>query len=265
MELLYQDEINKFINGVTFDTCPKTIAFVGEIGSGRKTATKILADNLGVRLSDITKKLSFDDITEIYTSVTPCVYAVDGDQLTDRDQYSILKLLEEPPKLSVIVVCCEGGKLLDTIMNRCYALKFKPYEAHELESFVDNKDNPILEMFRTPGKVMKYQNYNLEPYYKLANNMVANFNWANISNILTISNKFDFDKKVTKEDKLDFSLFVNVLHKVIYRNSVKNSDVRPLYDEVSSLLKNTMIPNLNNKFLLERFLLKAKMSKYLWE
>jgi ABC-type dipeptide/oligopeptide/nickel transport system ATPase component len=265
MKLLFQDEINNFVENLTIETCPRSIALVGKRGSGRKTTASNIAEKLNIQKKDITKKLNFDDIIEIYVNSVPMLYIIDGDSLSEKDQYSLLKFLEEPPKLCIACVICEDGKLLETIMNRCYQIHFVPYTNEQLSHFYNGSNPYILELFETPGEILNYKDIDLEPYQSLVNNMVKNLNRANISNVLTIPNKFNFDKKLTNNDRLDFLPFVGILRNTIYKNCLKNSDVYPLYSEILSMCKKLEMNNLSKKNIFENFLIDAKMKNLLWE
>lgn len=62
-----------------------------------------------------------------------------ADMLNISAANSILKILEEPPKRSVIILLSHGGHILPTIRSRCTAIKFQPATQDELLNAISTR------------------------------------------------------------------------------------------------------------------------------
>ena len=202
-------------------------------------------------------------IDEIYTRVEPYIYVITSDKLNAKNQNSILKFLEEPLKNSYIILLVENkNMLLPTILNRCQIWELEKYSREELSTFIDgNVDSRILDVAKTPGDViiMQNENNNFEKLYDLVDKLIEKIPMASFSNILSITNRINFDGK--EPEKIDLSVFIRTL---IWLSSEKilNSD-NPYYQEVyktvNDLSNNLLILNINKKICFENFLAKMKV------
>jgi DNA polymerase-3 subunit delta' len=76
------------------------------------------------------------------------VYIIDdADRLNEAASNSILKVLEEPPETTLLIlVTSKPYQLLETIRSRCQVLSFAPLSAGELEAFLKaNYKRPLEE------------------------------------------------------------------------------------------------------------------------
>lgn len=84
----------------------------------------------------------------------------DADRLTKSAQNSLLKILEEPPKNSVIIlVTPDRNKLLSTVLSRCQMIKFNNLSDSEIErvlpSKIENKERLMFWSMGRPGLAKK--------------------------------------------------------------------------------------------------------------
>lgn len=66
------------------------------------------------------------------------VFVIDeADKMTEPAQNSLLKVVEEPPSRSVIILLsATAGELLDTVVSRCQQVRFKRIPTAEVEEFL---------------------------------------------------------------------------------------------------------------------------------
>lgn len=84
------------------------------------------------------------------------VYIInDSDYMTKEAQNSLLKTLEEPPSyLTIILICSNENKLINTIKSRCTKIKFKPIQDMLLKQYMEenyqmkNITKETLKLFR---------------------------------------------------------------------------------------------------------------------
>jgi DNA polymerase-3 subunit delta' len=144
--------------------------FVGKKGIGKKLvakafASEILEDNrqdlvsenkhpdfkywntdtktFGVSIvRDVQKGLHFSP-TQAKRKV---VLIDDGEKLTTQAQNALLKILEEPPKDTVIIVLTESlAKMLPTIISRCQIVRFAPLDKESILKIIDMENLSIAE------------------------------------------------------------------------------------------------------------------------
>ncbi len=61
----------------------------------------------------------------------------DADKLNDSSANALLKVLEEPPHTShIVLLTSRPAMLLPTIRSRCQMIRFSPLTAHEIESYL---------------------------------------------------------------------------------------------------------------------------------
>ena len=90
-----------------------------------------------------TRELSLEAQFRPYEGRHRVIIVDDADRLRIEASNSILKTLEEPPDLSLIVlVTSKPYALLETIRSRCQRINFGPLSATELESYLLGTDRP---------------------------------------------------------------------------------------------------------------------------
>lgn len=251
--IFFQDKLLNIINSFNLNTLPHTILIGGEYGSGKHTIANYISSRFDLSLLDITDNLNNDTITEIYTSNIPSFYLIDSDQISIKDQNTILKFLEEPCSNAFILVLNSNGLLLDTIQNRCFRLKLGIYSRRMLETFALGFENDqlILDVARTPGQVIDYMNEDFKGMYEFAQLLFKHIRTANFSNCLTISNKISFNGE---DDKSKYS--INTFSRILLYLSTTLDTVTYKYTNI--LLNDLQIPKINKRLIFESFLLNLK-------
>lgn len=255
-----QEKLINKINSLTLDSFPSTSVLYGDFGCGKKLLVKYISDKLGLRILDITEKLTQETIEEIYEKPEVCIYLIDSNKITVKQQNMILKFLEEPLKNSFIFILCENkSKLINTVWNRCYKWEFEQYKREDLVQFIDeehkSKMNYILSIASTPGQVKLIQTYDIENMIMLADKMFEKMSTASFPNTLTISDKVAFKDE---KDKIDIRVFIKVLNHLILDKIRRSSEDRYLriYHIVSDFYVKSKVANVDLKYLFDSFLTK---------
>lgn len=254
-----QDKIINEINRKTLDTFPRSLMLVGDKGSGKHQLCNYIAERFNLQQLDITGNLEPEFIDEIYNRVEPYLYIIMINELSVKDENSILKFIEEPLKNSFIVLIAETTNgLLSTIVNRCQIWRLENYSQEFLRQFVDDETQYLLTVATTPGQIIALKQQPVKEMILLADKIIDNIARANIANTLTLSNNFAF--KETDKNKFNLSIFVDILLERInnkYKKQVDNNLVSA-YNITVKLRNNLKVKNFDVKSLFEKYLIDLR-------
>jgi len=226
-----QQELIDTIYSYKVNTLPNAILFLGNMGSGRHTISNMLAKNIGCPLVDITESLDLDTLMEIRMKSYVSCYLVDLDKIDVKKQNILLKSLEDTGvACKFILIATPTTNVLDTIVNRCQVIKFKPYTSDELSAFLppnkedfDEEDLNILkECFDTPGLLL---NYGVD--IKLVKNLATKLIYSK----QTLSNSFVLTKLVSDRESLE-----KIIRYIIHRDVLSNLDKVDYFTELLSTI-----------------------------
>ena len=215
-DIIGQNRILSVIDGLTLDTTPRTILLNGLCeGAGEHLVASYLAEHLGLPVDEITEKISDEFIDSIYLKPEPVVYVIDTVKLDVREQNVILKFIEEPLKNAYVVLLCDTTDLiLNTVLNRCVVWALETYKEQDLEGFLSDKSKKeVIEIARTPGQVIEFENYDINEMLKRALYIISNIHRASFYNILKLINDVDF--KGDAPDKFNLGAWLNVIERQI--------------------------------------------------
>ena len=155
-----------------------------------------------------------------------------ADKMNENASNALLKVLEEPPERSVILLICQNmGKLLPTIKSRCRQIKIKPLSDEALadkikESYPDMDDISLVVSLskNSFGQAKEIcENNGLEIYHQ----MISLF--QNSGNLET-ERVQSFIEMVSKET-ISFSLAKNFLSDFVAEQVKKNALSNPFIAE----------------------------------
>lgn len=242
------------LNSYTYETLPKTMLFVGPFGCGKHTVVGMLSTKFKLNIKNISNKLTYEQIVEFLLDTEPYLYLIDK-ELTLLEQNSLLKFIEEPPITAHIVILTEStSNLLETVTGRCQKFVFEKYSKDELLNFTN--DENLLEYLDTPGEIITFSE-NSKWAFDLCDTILTKINFANIPNILTISDKFNFGKDDTKFEIL---VFMKLLLKKCFEYSIKDNGSKYLnsYLTITEYFNKMKLPQVDKKKLFELCLLDVK-------
>ena len=271
--MIGQDKLIAKLKSYTITTLPHSILLCGEVGCGKHTLAKELAEYFNLDLIDISEIISLDTINEIATKPIPAMYLIDCSVLTDRHQNIILKFLEEPSSYAYLVLLCANkSMILQTVSNRCVSFEFEPYSRSTLAKFLDKdfdfdpfssdsttpfttneESSHILDVCTTPGQVLSIHSGDLTKLEELCETIITKMHKANYSNTLSITQKINLKDEF---DKFDLQVFFNVLLQTLLRliNENYSNELFEMYNFISGFKKRLRDSRLNKEFFIENFL-----------
>lgn len=243
---------------------PRTLLLEGEYGCGKHLLVKELAEQLQLSIVDITEILTLDTIQNIYINPLPNIYLIDCNNISEKEQNVILKFLEEPLKNSYIILLTESkNRILPTVLNRCRSYSFEPYTAEELKEFtskVNDSYQQYISFFTSPGMVLKFQEEPVNEIINLIQKIYFKISQANFSNILTIPNKINFNEKEQVAGMFSFKFFTYLLLQVANYLYLQGKISYNNFILTQNFYNDTLIPNINKKYLFEHFLFELKIN-----
>lgn len=254
MKIKFQDKLLQIIDKYTLDSFPRSIILEGKKGSGKHLIVNYICEHLHLTYMDITKNLDFESITSYYLNNEPIIYVIDSSQISEKNQNSILKFLEEPLKNAyIIILTVNKYNLLPTILNRCQIYCLANYTKENLSHFIANTsdNNFILNIAETPGELNSLSNINISNEIEFCLKMISKIDKATFPNALTLSKHIAFNNE---QNLIDLSLFVRILKFVILDEIKKGNDYFKTYELTQKLYKDLDIPNIDKKYLFENYL-----------
>lgn len=253
-----QEKICNRIASLTIDDFPRSLMLVGPQGAGKHLLCREIAERFSLPQMDITNELTLENIEEMYNRVEPYLYIIRVNEISVKEENTILKFLEEPLKNAFIVLIAETDNgILQTILNRCQIWYLQPYKKEFLASFVTDPNSLVLMIADTPGQVQLLSSINLTEALALADKIITKIHMASVSNTLTLVSKVGFKEEPSK---INIKLFVKiVLHR--FREFIKNTNDAKLvtgYYLTNELSKNLGVKNLDQKLLFERYLIQLR-------
>lgn len=201
----------------TLDTFPRSSIIVGGAGCGKHTLVREIGENvLHLPVVDLTGNISNAIIDDIYRSTSPALYCIEVTALTEKEQNSILKFVEEPlANAFVVLLAVNTEAVLSTIFNRCIRFDLEPYSSDELRDFIpgDFDATILLNVIRSPGK-LKECNIRIVPAtINYAQNIACRLQEASYPNTLSITQRVNFKDEY---DKFDLEILLNALAEALY-------------------------------------------------
>ena len=194
-------------------TLPRTLIFLGDIGSGRKTFAYWLIHKL--KMPSVLVGNSADDIrglTQVKVA-DPTAYIIsDVDQLSIAAQNSLLKTLEETPEnMYFMLTATQEDLVIPTILSRCFTYRMCNYSRQELLDYLDQnytyKDKEldvILDICTCPGDINLLLEYDIGEFMDYVRKVHKNIA------IVSGANSFKIGDKINLADdskKFDLGLF----------------------------------------------------------
>lgn len=207
---------------------PRFIIFVGEFGSGRRTFTKWLADDLDAQFVEAGRGI--DDvrnvITQSYKVDVPMLYFfADADGMSNAAKNALLKVTEEPPMNAYFVLSTtDTERLLPTIVSRAQVFNMESYTISELTEFVGD-DIANIDMYanccNNGYEVNTVKSYGVNEFSDFVNLVVDNIADVSGSNALKMENKIAFK---ADDEGYDVKIFLQAFRAECMRRIMKTDD-----------------------------------------
>lgn len=225
--MIGQTNLLKKLNSYNVDNFPRSLLLVGEEGSGKHIVINYIRDNIiHFPVAEITSNLSEQYINQIYLNPNPHIYLIDLNQLMEREQNILLKLLEEPLNGAFIALITDSkASVLHTIINRCSVFEMDNYTRDELIQFIPEgyDQELILDIFRTPGQILNNNISIIDNMCELCDNIINKIHLANYSKVLSIGDKINYKDDY---DKFSVNLFLDTLISKLYKMYISSKDIK---------------------------------------
>ena len=218
-----QARLVNIINNYTMSTLPKALLFIGDMGCGKKTFAKYLADKLQFDFIEIEPSIKANDIQELIYHTINTIYLINLDKFTEKQQNIFLKTIEEPSSTAYFILTASIEiTVLPTILNRCIKYHFDSYTLEELKTIIGNTSiNPTaVKIFKTPGKLINLTNESFKDILDLADKVVYKMAYATYANALVISTKINYKDLY---NKIDFYLFFDAVEYLAFEDFKNNN------------------------------------------
>lgn len=180
-------------------------------------------------------------------------------------QNSLLKILEEPPKNSILILVVENEKkLLPTILSRCQIVRFNLLSDNEMESMfsdkIENRKEIIFWSFGRPGLAHKFLENKAEIVDRLE--LAREFRLLFSSEL---NEKFFLVEKISKNtpsllQKMDF--WIMILRQIIFRKetllNIPPGKALKLIENIEESKKIISTTNSNVRLVLENLVILFK-------
>jgi DNA polymerase III delta prime subunit len=205
------------------NTLPHFLVFVGPRGSGKTMLAKYVLSKLnekddytfipiGIGVNDIREM-----ITSAYTDYSQKLYYIaDADTMSIAGKNAMLKVTEEPPKSSYIIMTVQDdSSLLATIKSRATVLYIEPYSKGELRQYCD--DEEIISIASTPYEIDLMKTYGKD-FIDYVNLVIDNIAEVEPANAFKSSGKLAIKNEEGYDVKLFFSAFLQLCYKRMVNN-----------------------------------------------
>ena len=172
-----------------------------------------------------------------------------GADYLGKEGNKILKLIEEPPENShILLSCVDQNTILDTIKSRCQLLSLEPFSDKQLTPFIEDDQTPSSMLLDLAGgnllELMKLQTGALEELQKEWLTYLRTCFTGKPNELIVASNQLG------AKGKNDLALFLNfgmtILRNLI-RAKVDHPNIPVAYKKLTALLSLEQLSNLTNR------------------
>lgn len=257
--MIGQEKLISELDKYTLKTLPKTLLFLGEQGSGRRTLIKSMAARFSLPIIEITNDTSAEQLIDFSQSVLKTLYFINLDNIIQKNQNKFLKFIEEPSENTFIILIAEHeSSILSTIFNRCVTYRLENYSLDQLKQVAIYSDELIYKICQTPGKLKNIDEQSFKKLYNLCETIVSKANRASFANTLSISTKINFKEEY---NKFDVELFFKLLNYVAFNFYLKNNTKlsKDIFNLTNKQINNFRNNNIDKQKFTNLFLIE------LWE
>ena len=267
-------ELNKL---VVDNKLPRFFILNGAKGSGKDLIIKHLSKNFS---NFVTVEKGIDDIRRMirtcYGIASPTLYYINNSEgMSIQAANSLLKILEEPPRIAYFVLAVENLNsrcILPTIKSRATIFKLDPYTPEQLSSYIKETkrnvtavEDVIVELLcQTPGEVnYLVDNYNIVEFWKYVKLVLAHIGKSSGTNSFKISNKMKFKDDGEGYDPIFFMNALSVyalscMNQVLKTDPIKLKKYKDSVSIISKYKAEMKILSISKPALFDMFLLDLR-------
>ena len=245
---------------------PKSMMFIGAKGSGKKTFIKWLSDLSDIPIVEIGQKA--EDVRLLsemcYNSVKMTMYLIpDVEQMSAIAQNSLLKILEEPPVNTILILTvAQENTVLPTITSRCVKFYMDKYSESELLQYSRGVhqsngefDELMLKICVCPGDIDLLFSQDISEFQTYVKRVFNNIAKVTGANSFKIGNKINLSDE---NKKFDLGLFWRAFISECFENV--NADQKYLKGVVitQKYLQELRVKGINKQMLFDCWILDIR-------
>ena len=250
---------------------PRFTILVGPKGSGKKMIVNHIKEQVGDALLS-TYGISVDDIRQLIidcnklSGVKNICLLPDADGMSVQAKNAMLKIAEEPPKNTYIIMTLEDiNNTLDTIKSRAAVFSMDPYSVPEILEYCKSrkykKTEIIQDICETPGEVDLLCSYDVGEFYDYVNKTVDNIAKVNGANVFKLADKLELkEKKDGSAAGYNIGLFLKMFIRICMSRYDQELDDRYMkgIQITSQYLKDLRIKGISRQGLIDLWILDIR-------
>lgn len=212
---------------------PKFCIIEGPEGSGKKS----IVEHIHKQFKDTTFSTHGTSVDDIRLMIASCnklssvnhlCLIPDADSMSVQARNALLKVTEEPPKNTHIIMTLEDvNNTLETIRSRAVVYKMEPYTVPQLVEYAEwmhyKNINIIKDVCETPGEIDKLCAHDVPEFYSFVNKTVDNIAVANGANVFKIANKLQLKDN---NEGYDLVLFLKMFLRICKERYDSTEDIK---------------------------------------
>lgn len=274
--MIGQDKIKKELLDFIGSTKNCTAILCGDVGSGKKTVIReVLKQYSGVSyvVEDVKKETITTLIEQTHKINVPAVYVIpDIDDMSGAAMSSLLKITEEPPNESKIILTCSNVEnVLSTIQSRSMKFYMAPYSVHEIEQYYwqtqdsqkasEKEAQLVCQVCRNPGEVNIVLEHGVTEFYDYVQLVFDNVDKVSGTNALKIGSKLAFKDL---DEGFDLKLFFIIFEKLCLEAYLStHNSLYPKWIKITHSKENDLrIKGINKSALFDTWILEIRRSSF---
>ena len=250
---------------------PRFSIIVGSQGSGKKTLVKEISKMLNVpyiiwenKIDDIR---SLNELMNQQTETT--IYCIPNyEDMTFRARNSLLKMCEEPPNKSYIILTSTSKEIiLPTILNRGVVFVMQPYLEDELHCIEKDKYgfdmghtreqvDKFITLCRVPGDLDKVRNMDFNAFVEFMKKFWEHIGSSSAGNSLKVASKLKIKEDSADTTLYDIDIFLNYLIKLNMQEEITEKQSK-IYQLIMWARKCLQL-KYNKQYIVDKFILDLR-------
>jgi len=253
--IIGQEKILDKLNSYTLQTLPRTLLFLGEVGSGRHTLINYITEKFNLARIELTEDFL---ISNFDLPVIPTMYIIDLDLFTEKQQNQFLKFIEEPSNFAYIALIARSDiNILSTVLNRCLKLPLAIYTKSQLKEICPIASDLGLQLNLTPGNLKTVDFKQLDQLYSLVESFLKNIKSYSLVEYLKQALLLNYKENY---NKYDYTLFLKLILYISYNiySTEKNILYLRIYIFTTKCCQELLYKNIDKNNFILNYLINLK-------